>query len=112
MIFFDSLSGQSAAQRVKTHPLSIAVIALIAAIGVSRDVVAASGGVYDLRPTRVTSGGGLSNGGVFELQGSVGQHEASPVLAGGAFELTAGLRRRRAAPDEDERIFSDGFEQL
>ncbi len=40
----------------------------------------------------IDGGGGASNGGTFELHGTIGQHDAGPpVLAGGKFELTGGF---------------------
>lgn len=39
----------------------------------------------------IDSGGGFSNGGGFELNGTIGQHDASQEMTGGGFSLTGGF---------------------
>ncbi len=39
----------------------------------------------------VEGGGGTSRGGVFELNGSMGQPDAGPVMQGGVFQITGGF---------------------
>jgi len=39
----------------------------------------------------IDGGGGVSSGGSFSLSGTIGQHDAGPQLAGGAFALTGGF---------------------
>jgi hypothetical protein len=55
---------------------------------------AQSGGGFDLSWSSIDGGGGMfSTGGGFELGGSIGQPDAgpTPVMTGGAFELTGGF---------------------
>jgi hypothetical protein len=39
----------------------------------------------------IDGGGGFSSGGVFELNGTIGQHDAGPVMTGDNFTLTGGF---------------------
>ena len=49
------------------------------------------GPVYDVSWHTLDAGGGVSTGGVFEVIGTIGQHDAGPVLAGDGFELLGGF---------------------
>jgi hypothetical protein len=71
---------------------------------------AATGGAFELRPAGITSGGGYSAGGAFELEGSVGQPDATNRLSGGAFTLTGGIRLERDEGSLPGSIFRNGFE--
>ena len=48
-------------------------------------------GTFDLSWNTVDGGGGTSNGGTFELSGTIGQLDAGVVLIGGAFEVSGGF---------------------
>ena len=39
----------------------------------------------------IDGGGGYAAGGTFELEGTIGQHDAGPVMTGGNFELAGGF---------------------
>lgn len=39
----------------------------------------------------IDGGGGFSSAGSFELEGTIGQHDAGPTMIGGAFSLTGGF---------------------
>lgn len=39
----------------------------------------------------IDGGGGTSSGGSFSLSGTIGQHDAGPVMSDGAFALTGGF---------------------
>ena len=72
-------------------------------------VAQSSGGVFTLNPQSIAAGGGRATGGNFELEGTIGQHDASNAQSGGVFTLTGGFHRR-AASAADGAIFSNGFE--
>lgn len=55
------------------------------------DVLAQTGGLYDLSWSTVDGGGQFSAGGSYWLGGTVGQLDAGGTLAGGAFGLTGGF---------------------
>lgn len=46
---------------------------------------------YEIDSYTIDAGGGTSTGGAFELSGTIGQHDAGGVLAGGTVELTGGF---------------------
>lgn len=50
-----------------------------------------AGGAFDLSWHTMDGGGGASAGGAFDCVGTVAQHDAEPVLAGGGFTLTGGF---------------------
>lgn len=52
-----------------------------------------TGGGYDLTWSTIDGGGGTSSGGGYELNGTVGQPDASaaPALSGGTYDLTGGF---------------------
>ena len=48
------------------------------------------GGDIDLSWHTIDGGGGTSSGGGFELEGTIGQHDAGQTMTGGKFALTGG----------------------
>jgi hypothetical protein len=66
-----------------TRVLISGVIAIAAA--------SASGGPFELVSSTVDGGGGTLTGTHFELQGTIGQHDAGGVLAGSFFESRGGF---------------------
>jgi hypothetical protein len=68
-----------------------------------------SGGPYTLNPQVIANGGGRATGGAFEIEASIGQHDASNPQTGGVFEISAGFHRRAGVVLGDP-IFSNGFE--
>ena len=46
---------------------------------------------YVIDSYTIDAGGGTSSGGAYELSGTIGQHDAGGVLAGGTLELTGGF---------------------
>src|SRR5579859_151665 len=46
---------------------------------------------YSIDWYKVSGGGGTSTGGVFSVNGTIGQHDAGQVLAGGDFSITGGF---------------------
>jgi len=65
------------------------MFALLAAM--SFGMAVASGPDYDLSWRTIDSGGGMSTGGDFVLRGTIGQHDAGPLLAGADFTLAGGF---------------------
>ncbi|QOJ14239.1 MAG: hypothetical protein HRU75_06145 [Planctomycetia bacterium] len=47
-------------------------------------------GTFDIPWYTIDGGGGTSSGGVYELSGTIGQHDAG-VMSGGSFSLTGGF---------------------
>ena len=47
--------------------------------------------LYTIPWYTIDSGGGYSNGGNFELEGTIGQHDAGPVMTGGNFSVRGGF---------------------
>jgi hypothetical protein len=85
-------------------------IQLILTLALASSALAqSSGGPYALDPHAIANGGGRSNSGVFDLQGTIGQHDAGSRQSGGAFEHTGGLRRAAAGAVAND-LFHDGFE--
>ncbi len=56
----------------------------------------------------IDAGGGASAGGVFSLQGTIGQPDAGPAMAGGAFTLTGGFWVGADAPEGCDSIDFNG----
>jgi hypothetical protein len=73
-------------------------------------VVAQSGGSFEIRRSRVATGGGESTGGTFVLRGTAGQHEAQPVASGGAFSLRGGFWTAIDTTPPTDALFRDSFE--
>jgi len=67
-----------------------------------------TGDPYRVERSTIDSGGGISTGDAYRLEGTIGQADAGPPLVGGAYGLTGGFWTRTVA--RDEILFSDGFE--
>ena len=70
--------------------------------------LAQSGGNFEIKKSTLDGGGGLSTGGIFSLNGTVGQAEAADKIAGGVFSLTGGFWAQASA--NNDIIFKNGFE--
>lgn len=70
-----------------------------------------SGGIYTMNLSAIAGGGGYSSGGVFELDGTVGQPGASNAQVGGVFAITAGFHQSATGATADD-VFRNGFEGL
>lgn len=73
----------------------------------------AKGGGFAMARHVIASGGGSSSGGVFVIQGTIGQSDADPLhpASGGVFAITGGFwpgLAPGAAPGDP--IFANGFE--
>lgn len=51
----------------------------------------AAGGPFELVSSTIDGGGGIQTGTFFEVQGTIGQHDAGGVLAGSFFESQGGF---------------------
>jgi hypothetical protein len=51
----------------------------------------ASAQTYSINWYKVAGGGGTATGGVYSLNGTIGQHDASAAMTGGAYSLTGGF---------------------
>ena len=60
------------------------------------------GNDYDMNWFTIDSGGGISVGDDFEVHGSIGQHDAGPLLTGDDFTLAGGFRAGGAADPGSE----------
>jgi hypothetical protein len=59
-------------------------------------ILASLGGIvpaedFTIDAQRITSGGGLSSGTLFSVEGSIAQSDAGPVLSGGGFDVQGGI---------------------
>jgi hypothetical protein len=70
----------------------IAIVFSVMALMITASMAQQFGpGTYDLSWHTIDGGGGTSLGGAFALSGTVGQPDAGPALAGGAFTLEGGF---------------------
>ncbi len=58
---------------------------------------------------KIAGGGGYNNGGNFELEGTIGQHDAGPVMTGGGFQLAGGFW---AGGTTSETVLANSFNVL
>lgn len=72
--------------KIKSQITFAAVFAIVSIVG-SCQVDAQ----FDISWYTIDGGGGFSSAGNFELQGTIGQHDAGPVMTGGNFSLTGGF---------------------
>jgi len=68
-----------------------ATITLTLAVGGALAGTRSSGGPYVLDWYTMDGGGGTSSGGAYALSGTIGQPDAAPPLAGGAYDLEPGF---------------------
>ena len=86
---------------------------LIAVLLGSGAFAQSSGGDFEITRHTIDNGGGRSTGGDFELNGTIGQPDASVQTAsGGNFQLTGGFWANGVVTPPGELLFSDGFESL
>jgi hypothetical protein len=109
-ISFDR-SGQSAP---RAHALRLSCVSGVV-LGVLLAVVvplhAQSGGIYTLTRSSIDAGGGRSTGGVYTLDGTIGQHDASAPLVGGNLVLQPGFWASTVPSTPlPSLIFRNGFE--
>ncbi|MEQ1606742.1 MAG: carboxypeptidase-like regulatory domain-containing protein [Pyrinomonadaceae bacterium] len=77
--------------------LHIILVSLLVAVA-SLSAFAQSGGIFEIKKSVIAGGGGNSVGGIFELDGTIGQSLAGVSSTGGEFQLTGGFWGGSAAP--------------
>ena len=70
----------------------------------------ASGDSYAIERYTVDTGGGVSSGGNFSVQGTIGQMDAGPTLFGNPYGLQGGFWPGLNGPAFIDRLFRDRFE--
>ena len=104
------MSARSLSRYRRQYCRALARACLVGALAlVSTALGQSTGGPYTLNPQSIDNGGGRSTGGVYVLEGTIGQHDASNVQSGASFELTGGFQRR-AGGGVNDVIFRNGFE--
>lgn len=66
-----------------------------------------SGDVYKIDKATVNASGGQSDGGNYQIKGSLGQPDASTVIQGGQYGVNGGIWSQSSSNDI---IFKNGFE--
>ena len=46
---------------------------------------------YSIDWFKIAGGGGTSTGGLYQVSGTIGQHDAGPVMTNGQFSVTGGF---------------------
>ena len=65
-------------------------------------------GQYNLKKYTINNGGGKMTGGVYEMNSSIGQVDASNLQTGGNYSLRGGYWQQKTP--QAELIFENGFE--
>lgn len=88
------------------------VMLLLLLFAVAAVCAAQSGGPYEIRKSSIDAGGTRSTGGPMELNGTIGQPDASlQSTTGGNYSLTGGFwARGEVVPPPPGTIFANGFE--
>jgi hypothetical protein len=93
-----------------TRAVSIAA-ALLNASAVADSSERVNGtGPYAIERYTVDTGGGVSSGGDFSLQGTIGQIDAGPTLFGNPYGVQGGFWPGLNGPAFIDRLFRDRFE--
>ena len=79
-------------------------------IGLSFIGFAQTGGNFAVEKSAIAAGGGVANGGDFNLNGTIGQHDANQASTGGDFNLSGGFWAKKQVVIQPEIIFINGFE--
>jgi len=86
---------------------SIKMITALTLMIVTVISIAQQGGNFEIKKAVLDSGGGNSSGGNFEVNGAIGQADASNDSSGGGFSVSGGFWAQGVRPDA---MFKDGFE--
>ncbi len=93
--------------RLVAYVFAVALAVVLAAGAAALAPV--GGGDFDLTWHTIDGGGGgSSTGGGFELAGTIGQHDAGPVMTGGTFELRGGFWPASSLPPCPADLNGDG----
>ena len=66
-------------------------LALLAGVAFMISVMPSPAQSYSIPWSRIAGGGGSSSGGIYSLNGTIGQAEAGPAMTGGTYALTGGF---------------------
>ncbi len=66
-------------------------VTLIAVVCLALATTTVQAQLYTIPWYTIDNGGGYSSGGNFELEGTIGQHDAGPVMTGGNFSVRGGF---------------------
>lgn len=80
------------------------LLALVLITAVALSALTAPGAGFDLGWWTVDGGGGTAAHGGYDLNGTIGQPEAGPVLSGGGYELAGGFWGSAAAASQQVYI--------
>ena len=94
---------------MKQHVWKSLAWVLLITLSTSFGVAAQSGGVYEITRATIESGGTTSQGGSFEVTGTIGQYEANGKTDVAVYQLTGGFWVGGSGNGND-LIFKDGFE--
>jgi len=67
-------------------------------------------GQYDIKNHSINNGGEKITGGVYEMNSSIGQVDASNTQTGGIYSLNGGVWHKVNTTPQPELIFTNGFE--
>ncbi len=65
---------------------------------------------YEIKKYTINNGGGKMTGGIYEINSSIGQADASNTLVGGDYMLNGGFWHKKDTAPQPELIFTNGFE--
>ncbi len=65
---------------------------------------------YEIKKYTINSGGGKMTGGIYEINASIGQVDASGTQTGGTYSLNGGFWQKQEIMPQSELIFTNGFE--
>jgi len=85
----------------------------VAPLAATPVAAATQGGVFAVDHYTMDNGGGISTGGVFTVDGTIGQPDADPLQpsTGGVFAITGGFWPSANVAAPMEEVFSNGFER-
>lgn len=95
---------------MRVSHLATAVVVLFASAAAMTKDQTSGNGNYAIERYTVDSGGGVSSGGEFTLQGTIGQIDAGPALGGHPFRLQGGFWPGLNGSTFIDFLFSDRFE--
>ena len=81
------------------------ILLLLVALAISQAY-----GQYEIKKYSINNGGGKTTGGVYQMNSSIGQVDASSVRAGGNYTLNGGFWHPKDTTPQPEIIFTNGFE--
>ncbi len=65
---------------------------------------------FQIKKHSINNGGKAMTGGVYSMNASIGQVDASDTSTGGSYSLNGGFWHKKANTPQTELIFTNGFE--